>query len=80
MDSQVGALIEQRFFYFLGEQTLGAHLGQRHVGNLVAGRLDDLDAALFAPRRQFPCNPPCLPQRQLRAARRDNQHDLYSCR
>ena len=48
---QIGAAIEQRLFDFLGEESLGADLGQRHVGDLVAGGLDDFDAALVAALR-----------------------------
>jgi hypothetical protein len=45
---QVGAPIEQGLFDLFGEQPLAAYLRQRHVGDFVAGGLDDLDAALNA--------------------------------
>ena len=50
---EIGAAVEQRLFDFLGEQALGADLGQRHVGDLVAGGLDDLDAALVPERGEL---------------------------
>ena len=68
VDGEIGAAVEQRFFDFLGEETLGADLGQRHVGDLVAGGLDDLDAALVAGGGELRGHPAGLPQ--VRAANR----------
>ena len=45
VDRQVGAAVEQRFFDFLGEKAFAADLGEGDVGDLVAGGLDDFDAA-----------------------------------
>ncbi len=53
---------------------LRADLGQRHVGDLVAGGLDDLDAAGLAQLFQPRLHPVRLPESELRAARSDGQH------
>ena len=42
VDAQVDRLGQQLDFELLGEQTLAAHLGQRHVEDLVPRGLDDL--------------------------------------
>ena len=49
MHRQVDRPRQQRLFDFLGEQSLAADLRQRHVGDLVAGGLDDFDAASRRP-------------------------------
>ena len=54
---------------------LRADLGQRHVGDLVAGGLDDFDAALVAQRGQPRLHPVGLPQGELRTARCDDKHE-----
>src|ERR1700738_819938 len=41
MNGQVDGFIEQRFFKFLDEDAFAAHLRQRRVLHLVAGRFDD---------------------------------------
>ena len=45
---QVDRAAQKRLVDFLGEQALAAHLRQRHVLNLVAAGLDDLDARFYA--------------------------------
>ena len=45
VDRQVDRAGEQRLLDFLGEQALGPDLRKRDVGDLVAGGVDDLDAA-----------------------------------
>jgi len=42
---EIGAAVEQGFLNLLGEETFGPDFGERHVGDLVAGGLDDFDAA-----------------------------------
>src|SRR5215472_16907706 len=74
MHGEIGSPVQQRFFDFLREQPLAADLRQRHVGYLITGRFDDLDAALAAFLRQLLLDPTGLPQSELRTARRDNQH------
>ena len=51
VDGQVDAAFRQGVFDFLGEHALGADLGQRHVGDLVAGSLDDFQLDLVTPSR-----------------------------
>ena len=65
VDRQIGAAVEQRFLDLLGEQALVADLGQRHVGDLVAGGLDDLDAALVAQRGECALDPAGLPRARV---------------
>ena len=72
---EIGAPVEQRFFDLLGEEALGADLGQRHVGDLVAGGLDDFDAALVAGGGELRGDPAGLPQCELRTARCDDEHE-----
>ena len=43
VDSQVDALVEQRFFEFLDEDAFAANLRQRRLLHFVAGSLDDDD-------------------------------------
>ncbi len=71
----IDATVEQRLLDFLGEQSLAADFGQRDVGDLVAGGLDDFDAAVFAERlRAATSTQSRLPQRQLRSAGSDDDH------
>ncbi len=58
---QVGAAVEQRFFDLFGEEALGADLGQRDVGDFVAGSLNDFDAALAAGGGELRGDPTGLP-------------------
>ena len=69
------APVEKRFLDLFGEETLGADLGQRHVGDLVAGGLDDLDAALLAGGGKLRGDPAGLPQCELRTTGCDDQHE-----
>ena len=58
---QVGAAVEQRLLDLFGEEALGADLGQRDVGDFVAGGFDDLDAALAAGGVELRGDPTGLP-------------------
>jgi len=62
---QIDAPIEQRLFNLLREESLGTDLRQRHVHNLVAGSLDDLNACLLPAFGQTRANPLGLPKREL---------------
>jgi hypothetical protein len=74
VDGEIGALVEQRFFNLLSEQSLGPDLGERHVSDFVAGGFDDFDAALMPHAREFALDPTGLPKSELRTARCDNEH------
>ena len=50
---------------------LCSHLRQRNVSDLVAGGLDDFDAALFAQCFEAGLNPVRLPQGKLRSSGSD---------
>ncbi len=45
---EVHCVLGQRFFNFLGKHALGSDLGERHIGDLVASGLDNLDFDLVA--------------------------------
>src|SRR5438309_8187038 len=66
VDSEIDAVIQERLVDFLREQSLSANLRQRHIENLVTGRLDrhecngQLRPALF----QLVLGPVCLPESQ----------------
>ena len=72
---EVGAAIEQRLLDLFGEEALGADLGQRDVGDFVAGGLDDLDAALAAGGGELRGDPMGLPQSELRTTGCDDEHE-----
>ena len=70
---EIGAAVEQGFLNLLGEQALGPDLGERHIGDLVAGGLDDFDAARKPGGGELPLHPTGLPQGKLRTARCDDK-------
>jgi hypothetical protein len=69
---QVGAAVQQGFLDFLGEQAFCAYLGERYVGNLVAGGFDNFDAGGVAQGGQLLLDPMRLPEGQLGSARCDD--------
>ena len=79
MDGESIAAVEQRLLDLLGEQALAADLGERPVGDAVAGGADDDDfdragRGERGMRRRQPLAPPRgLGQRQLAAAGADAQ-------
>ena len=78
---QVDAPIQQRLFDLLREEAFGAHLGERHVSDLVARGADDFEARLEAESVQAAGDVARLPERQLRAAGTDDQgrgHAVWS--
>ena len=62
---EVDPSLEEGLLDFLREEPLGPDLRQRNIGDLVAGRLDDLDAGVLAKRFETPLNPACLPESEL---------------
>jgi len=62
---QIDAPIEQRLFNLFREQPFRADLRQWHVGNLVAGSLDDFNACFMPALGQTCANPLGLPKREL---------------
>ena len=74
MNGQIDRPAEQRFFDFLGEQTLGPDFRKCHVRNLVARGVDDFNARLHAEALNPRLDPARLPQRQLGTSRADGQH------
>ena len=73
MHRKIDAAFGQRFFNLFGEHALGADLGERDVGDLVAGGLDDLDLDFVSALAQQVGNVVRLPERELRAARTNPQ-------
>ena len=63
MHRKIRATLQQRFFNLLGEEALRADLVERHAGNLIAGSLNDLDAAFLPQGGQLLRNPASLPKR-----------------
>ena len=75
MYGQIDRAGEQRLLDFLGEKPFRSHLRKRDVGDLVAGGLDDFDAAILRPSSSQPgLNPVRLPQGKLGTSRADGQH------
>ena len=76
---QIRAALQQRFLNLLRKEALSSnlspHLVERYADDLVAGSLDDLDAAVKPQGSQLPRNPTRLPKRQRRP-RCDDQHVL----
>jgi hypothetical protein len=68
VDGEIGAAVEQGFLDFLGEEALGADFGERDIGDLVAGGLDDFDAASQTSSRQLGLHPVGLPEGELGTA------------
>ena len=53
VDGQIDAALGQRLFDFLGEHALGANLGERDIGDFVAGGLDDFELDFVARARKI---------------------------
>jgi hypothetical protein len=66
--SEVDAFFSQRFFDLFCEHALGANFGQRDIGNLVAGRLDDFEFDSMSTLTQQGADVVGLPKRELRAS------------
>jgi hypothetical protein len=81
--SKIGASIENGFLDFLSEQAFAAggrtELGEGSIGDFIAGRLYYFDVALVASLDEASFHPACLPERELRAARRNRQVH-WSCK
>ena len=71
MHGEIDAASGERFLDFLGEHALGADHGESHVGDLVAGGVDDFDFNFVAARAQERGNVVGLPKGKLRAAGAD---------
>ncbi len=69
----IHAISRQRFLNFLGEHALGADLGQRDIGNLVAGGFDDFNFDLVSTLLEQRLDVVGLPESQLRSAGTDAQ-------
>ena len=78
VDGEVRAAIEQRLLDFLGEESLAADFGQRHVGDFIAGGLDDFDAAFVPGGSELGFHPAGLPERELGTTGSDYEHELVS--
>jgi hypothetical protein len=80
---EMGASIEKGFLDFLGEQAFAASgrtkVGEGSIGDFIAGRLYYFDVALVASLGEARFHPACLPERELRAARRNSQVH-WSCK
>ena len=74
VNREVNATVEQGVFNFFGEQALTAHFGKRDVKDLVSTGVDDFNRAGQASTFEFGLDMIRLPERELRAARADNQH------
>ena len=70
---EVDTVFDQGFFDFLGEHALGADFRQRHVGDFIAGGLDDLEFHGVALRAKQIGDVMGLPESELRAAGADAQ-------
>ena len=77
MNRQVDLAAQQRLFDLFRENAFQpgrrADLGQRHIRDLVARRLNDFDPCGDAARLQFALDPVGLPERKLRAAGADRE-------
>ena len=73
MDSEIDAVGSEGFFDLFREHALGSNHGQRDVGNLVAGGVDDFDLDLVASGTQERGNVVGLPEGKLGAAGADAQ-------
>ena len=76
---KIDAPFGERFFNLFGEHALGADLGQRDVGNLVAGGLDDLDLDLMAAFAKQRRDMVGLPESELGSARTDSEARHQFC-
>jgi hypothetical protein len=62
---KVDAPVRQCLFNFFGEHALGSNFGERHIGDLVAGGLDDFNLDLMAMFTQKSADVVGLPKREL---------------
>ncbi len=81
VDGYVHAPVPQGLLDLLDEETLAAHLGERHVEDLVALGLDDreLDGHPGEARQQRRADPLGLPQRKLAAPGPDGDRLGHQC-
>ncbi len=71
MHGQINASRSQCLFNFFGEHPLGADHGERDIGNLVAGSVDNFDFHFVPSRTQQRRDVVRLPEGELRTARPD---------
>src|SRR5271157_805714 len=76
---EIYAIFEEGFFNFLGEHALGADLGERDLGDFVAGGLDDLELDGVPLGTEEIGNMMCLPQRKLGTARANAEAGHQFC-
>jgi hypothetical protein len=73
MDGEIDGAGEERLFDFLGEEAFGAYLRQGHVGDFIAGGLDDFDAGGVAFGLQLGGDVVGLPEGQFGTAGADDE-------
>ena len=73
MNCQINSVFSQRFLNFLDEHAFRSDFGEGHIGDFVAGGVDDLDFSFVPTFSQATCDVVGLPERQLRSAGADSQ-------
>src|SRR5690348_120979 len=73
MHSQIDAPLRQRLLDLFGEHSLGSDLGERNIGDFIAGCVNDLDLDFMSASPEQRRNVISLPEGKLRAARTDSE-------
>ena len=68
VDSEINSIFGKRFLDLFDEHAFRSNFGEGHVGDFVAGGVDDLDCRVVTAMAKQPGNMICLPEGQLRPA------------
>ena len=68
MDSKINSIFGKSFLDLFDEHAFRSDFGEGHVGDFVAGGVDDLDCSLVTALAKEFSNVVCLPEGQLRPA------------